>query len=82
VRRFIRVKTGTLDGISTLSGYAGAVGRDPIAFAILFNGLKPGDGPLAKDAQNRIAELIARHAAGEPLVVTAPAVEEGDSDGE
>jgi D-alanyl-D-alanine carboxypeptidase/D-alanyl-D-alanine-endopeptidase (penicillin-binding protein 4) len=81
MRRFIRAKTGTLDGVSSLSGYVGAIGRDPIAFAILFNGLRPGDGPLAKDAQNRIAELVARHAAGEPLVVTST-VPAADADAE
>ncbi len=72
-RGYVRAKTGTLDGVYCLSGYAGAPGRDPVAFSILFNGLTKADASMARDAHNRIAELIARHAAGEPLVtVTEP----------
>lgn len=71
-RRWIRAKTGTLDGISALSGYAGALGRAPIAFSILVNDLGRGDTARAREAQNRIAELLARHAAGQPLTDAAP----------
>jgi D-alanyl-D-alanine carboxypeptidase/D-alanyl-D-alanine-endopeptidase (penicillin-binding protein 4) len=77
-RGFIRAKTGTLDGVYCLSGYAGAPGRAPIAFAILFNGLRKADAGAARATHNRIAELLARHAAGQPLVVESPA---GPSDG-
>ena len=65
---WVRVKTGTLDGVSALSGYAGARGRDPIAFSILFNDLPKGHTGQARAIQDRIAELLARQAAGEPLL--------------
>jgi serine-type D-Ala-D-Ala carboxypeptidase/endopeptidase (penicillin-binding protein 4) len=68
VSRWVRAKTGTLDGVSALSGYAGADGRKPIAFSIVFNDLRRGDAARARAVQNRIAELLARHAAGQPLV--------------
>ena len=72
-RGFIRAKTGTLDGVYCLSGYAGAPNRAPIAFSILFNGLRKADAGSARAAHNRIAELLARHAAGQPLVIENPA---------
>jgi D-alanyl-D-alanine carboxypeptidase/D-alanyl-D-alanine-endopeptidase (penicillin-binding protein 4) len=72
-RGYVRAKTGTLDGVYCLSGYAGAQGRAPIAFSILFNGVAKADAGMARAAQNRIAEVLALYAAGEPLVV-APTV--------
>jgi D-alanyl-D-alanine carboxypeptidase/D-alanyl-D-alanine-endopeptidase (penicillin-binding protein 4) len=68
---WVRVKTGTLDGVSALTGYAGAPDRKPIAFAIILNGLKKSDASQARALQNEIAELLALHAAGEPLVTLA-----------
>jgi len=65
--RWVRAKTGTLDGISALSGYAGAHNRPPIAFSIIFNGLTRGAGS-ARKAQDRVAELLTRFAAGQALV--------------
>ena len=67
--RWIRVKTGTLDGVSALSGYVGAPGREPIVFSVLFNDLPKGGTSRARDVQNEIAQLLARHAAGKPLVL-------------
>ncbi len=72
-RGLVRAKTGTLDGVYCLSGYAGAQNRAPLAFAILFNGVAKADAGMARAAQNRIAEILALFAAGEPLVV-APVV--------
>ncbi|MCH9688971.1 MAG: D-alanyl-D-alanine carboxypeptidase/D-alanyl-D-alanine-endopeptidase [Deltaproteobacteria bacterium] len=61
---WIRVKTGTLDGVSALSGYAGAPGRKPIVFSILFNGLRRSDTSQARRVQDSIARALAQHAAG------------------
>jgi D-alanyl-D-alanine carboxypeptidase/D-alanyl-D-alanine-endopeptidase (penicillin-binding protein 4) len=73
-QRWVRAKTGTLDGVSALSGYAAAPGRDPIAFSLLFNGLARGDTAKARDIQNRVAEVVARYAAGQSLVDPLPAL--------
>ncbi len=56
--RWVRAKTGTLAGISTLSGYAGAPGRGPLAFAILLNGVSEGNEPAARKAQDDIADAL------------------------
>ena len=60
---WVRVKTGTLDDVSALSGYAGAMGRDPIAFAIMFNGLERKHRIKARELQDQIAEMLALEAA-------------------
>ncbi len=62
-RGWIRVKTGTLDGITTLSGYVGAPGRKPVAFALIFNDLPKWSSGKAKRLQYQIAEAIALHLA-------------------
>jgi len=81
-RGYVRAKTGTLDGIYCLTGYAGAPNRPPVAFSILFNGLRRADAGSARAAHNRIAELLARHAAGQPLVIENPAsTTDGESGG-
>lgn len=69
-RGWVRVKTGTLDGVSALSGYAGAPGRPPVAFSILINGIRRSETSQARAVQNAVAELLALYAAGEPLVVS------------
>ena len=56
---WVRVKTGTLDDVSALSGYAGAIGRDPIAFSIIVNGLERKHRAKARELQDRIAEMLA-----------------------
>ncbi len=66
-RGWVRVKTGTLDGVSALSGYAGAPGRRPIAFSIVVNGIRRSETSQARAVQNAIAERLALYAAGEPL---------------
>ncbi len=62
---WVRVKTGTLDGVSALSGYAGAPGRKPIAFSILLNGLRRSDTSQARGVQDQVALLLAEHAAAQ-----------------
>lgn len=61
-RGWIRVKTGTLDGVSALSGYAGAHDRDPIAFSILMNGLERKDRAKARALQDAVARRIVAEA--------------------
>lgn len=60
---WIRVKTGTLDDVSALSGYAGTSGRDPIAFSIVLNGLERRHRAEARALQDAIAELLAAEVA-------------------
>jgi len=76
---WVRVKTGTLDGVSALTGYAGAPDRKPIVFSILLNGLRKSDASQARALQNEIAELLALHAAGQPLVTLLDAKNAGES---
>lgn len=64
--RFVRAKTGTLDQVSALSGYAGALGKPPIAFSILMSGLGKWQAPIARKTQDQIAALLAAEAAARP----------------
>lgn len=52
-----RAKTGTLIGVSALSGYC-RTGRGMVAFSILMNSV---DVSVAQDAQDKMAALIARY---------------------
>jgi D-alanyl-D-alanine carboxypeptidase/D-alanyl-D-alanine-endopeptidase (penicillin-binding protein 4) len=52
-----RAKTGTLIGVSALSGYCRA-GHGLVAFSILMNSV---DVTTAQRAQDKIAALIARY---------------------
>jgi D-alanyl-D-alanine carboxypeptidase/D-alanyl-D-alanine-endopeptidase (penicillin-binding protein 4) len=52
-----RTKTGTLVGVSALSGYCRA-GHGVVAFSILMNSV---DIDLARAAQDKMAALIARY---------------------
>ncbi len=56
--RFVRAKTGTLMGISCLSGYAGAPGKPPLIFSILMNDLGDAATPRARKVQDQIAEVL------------------------
>ena len=55
---WIRVKTGTLDSVSALSGYASAPGREPLAFAIVINGLEAKHKLPARKVQDALAGLV------------------------
>jgi D-alanyl-D-alanine carboxypeptidase/D-alanyl-D-alanine-endopeptidase (penicillin-binding protein 4) len=52
-----RAKTGTLNAVSTLSGYCNA-GHGTVAFSILMNSV---DVVAAEDAQDKMAALISRY---------------------
>ena len=54
----VRAKTGTMSGVSTLSGYAALDGRAPVAFSILVNGFGDGQAPSARLLQNEICEAM------------------------
>jgi D-alanyl-D-alanine carboxypeptidase/D-alanyl-D-alanine-endopeptidase (penicillin-binding protein 4) len=56
--RYVRAKTGTLQGVSCLAGYAGAPGKLPLAFAIFMNGLNDNATMRARQAQDQIAEAL------------------------
>lgn len=55
---WIRVKTGTLDSVSALSGYASAPSGEPLAFAVVFNGLEAKHKLPARKVQDAIAGLV------------------------
>jgi D-alanyl-D-alanine carboxypeptidase/D-alanyl-D-alanine-endopeptidase (penicillin-binding protein 4) len=62
--RYVRAKTGTLNDVITLSGYAGGVAKPALAFAILVNDIpeKPGTAKeSARELTSDVAELIARY---------------------
>ena len=52
----VRAKTGTLDGVSTLSGYIATDGRAPLAFAVLVNGFTDEAADNARLLQNDVCE--------------------------
>ena len=76
--RYLRAKTGTLNGVSCLSGFAGAplstaaAMRAPLAFAVLVNDHE--DGAAAKRLQDHIVEaLVAYQSIPAGLTAAPPA---------
>ena len=55
---WVRAKTGTLDHISALSGYAAVEGRPPLAFSVLFNDLPLGSAAYARKTQDELVGAI------------------------
>ena len=56
--RLVRAKTGTLKDVICTSGFAGAAGRPPAAFAVLVNDVPPGGGKKARALSDEIAAAI------------------------
>jgi D-alanyl-D-alanine carboxypeptidase/D-alanyl-D-alanine-endopeptidase (penicillin-binding protein 4) len=74
-RGYLKAKTGTLEGASSLSGYVKRRGDDVIAFSILFNEIEGGAGG-AKTAQSKIGAAIAAYL--QVLANEAPSLDAGD----
>jgi D-alanyl-D-alanine carboxypeptidase len=53
-----RAKTGTISGVSALSGYCGK-GKRTVVFSLLMNGV--GSSDAARSVQDRMAAEIARY---------------------
>lgn len=58
--RQVRAKTGTLTGVSSLSGYVSRPSGDPIAFSIMFNH-HTTDADAARAVQDAVVNVLARH---------------------
>lgn len=56
----VRAKTGSLSGVSSLSGYLKAASGDMISFSILMQNFT-GSAATARSYQDRICELIAKY---------------------
>jgi D-alanyl-D-alanine carboxypeptidase/D-alanyl-D-alanine-endopeptidase (penicillin-binding protein 4) len=59
--RYVRAKTGSLDDVSALAGYAGAVGRAPLAFAVVVNGMPKSAARAARALADEIAAILVLH---------------------
>ncbi len=60
--RLVRAKTGTLNNVSSLSGYAGPGGARPLAFSILVNGFEKYKIHKVRRLQNELAVVLVEHA--------------------
>jgi len=58
--RGIRAKTGTMSGVSCLSGYVFTKNDDPLAFSIMMNGYVDSSRPF-KELQDKIAEILVNY---------------------
>jgi D-alanyl-D-alanine carboxypeptidase/D-alanyl-D-alanine-endopeptidase (penicillin-binding protein 4) len=61
--RWVRAKSGTLMGVSCLTGYAGAPGRAPLVFSILMNDVGDAATGKARRVQDQIAETLVAYLA-------------------
>lgn len=62
--RIVRAKTGTLSGVSALSGYVTTAGGEPLVFSILMNNLLKGTR-TARRVQDDMILLLANEGLGE-----------------
>lgn len=58
----VRAKTGTLRGVSALSGYLTTASREAIAFSIIVNNFSPGGAAQARAETDTLVELLAAFA--------------------
>ena len=56
----VHAKTGTIEGVSTLSGYVTSANGDTIAFSILIQNFVEKTR-IARNFQDRICELLANY---------------------
>lgn len=61
--RYVRAKTGTLSGVSCLTGYAGAPGKAPLVFSILMNEVGEAATARARRVQDQVAEVLVAYLA-------------------
>lgn len=67
-----RVKTGTLDGVSALSGYVSVLGQAPIVFSILVNGFESWEIGQVRQAQDQVVLELQRSLNAPPSPAPAP----------
>ena len=68
--RYVRAKTGTLDDVSCLAGYAGSIGRTPLAFAVFVNDLpeKGTSTAKARALEDEVAQALVMYLESEAVV--------------
>lgn len=63
IRAKVRAKTGTMNGVVALAGYATTKDKEPLAFVIIING-HMGMGWRYKEMENKIMTLLANYSRG------------------
>ena len=62
VKGYIKAKTGSMGGVSALSGYIFIDRRSPIIFTVLINGIVNSAKPkIAKEFEDRLCEILVNH---------------------
>lgn len=68
----VRTKTGTLRGVSALSGYVTTLDGELLAFSVITNGLARGKG-ASIEIEDAVAERLASFSAWHPPLLRGPA---------